>query len=238
MEIAICDKDNGCCSQIEKWLDSYRVVEKVDISTAVYYSAQRFLEELRSGRCFDIIFLDMELPDLSGIKVGHEIRHLLKNDYVNIVFMSEKTTYCLELFELEPLNYHQKPLERERVLADVKKVVGRGDRGQKVLKYADMGIRKGIPLKDIMYASAVEKGVQVREVDGSDVWIRDTIVNMDERYSQYFLCQCHRSFLVNLSYVEKYHNRCFQMRDGTEIPVGKKYAENIKEAWVKYGQEA
>lgn len=237
MQIAICDDDKGCCSQIEKWLKTYRATERMEIKMNIYYNAERLIRELRSGRCFDVIFLDIELPELSGIEVGREIRNYLKNDFVNIVFISGKTQYCLDLFELEPLNFHHKPLVKQRIIADVEKIAERMARQQKILRYQDMGVEKAILLKDIVYVEATGKLLQVTTVSGGEISIRDTLIHLDQMFSGFYLCQCHRSYVINMSYVDKYQDRCFHMKNGVVIPVGKKYAEVAKGAWVEYNLE-
>lgn len=237
MQIAICDDDKGCCSQIEKWLKTYRATEKLEIKLNIYYDAERLIKELRSGRCFDVIFLDIELPELSGIEVGREIRHYLENDFINIVFISGKTQYCMDLFELEPLNFHHKPLVEEQIIADVEKIAGRMSRQQKILRYQDMGIEKAILLKEIVYVEATGKLLEVTTVSGKKISIRDTLIHLDQLFFDYYLCQCHRSYLINMSQVDKYQERCFYMKNGAVIPVGKKYAETAKKAWVDFSLE-
>lgn len=153
------------------------------------------------------------------------------------VFISGKTQYCLDLFELEPLNFHHKPLEKERIIADVEKIAGRMSRQQKVLRYQDMGIEKAILLKDIVYVEATGKLLQVTTVSGRKISIRDTLIHLDQLFFDFYLCQCHRSYLINMSHVDKYHDRSFYMKNGVVIPVGKKYAEAAKGAWVEYGLE-
>lgn len=114
MQIAICDDDNGVCSQLETWILEYQDDNGVKIDIDIYNTAEELFASLKDGKWVDIIFFDIELPGLSGLQVGRGIREKLGNDIVNIVFISGKTCYCKDLFDIQPLNFHEKPLKKLR----------------------------------------------------------------------------------------------------------------------------
>ncbi|MCM1245205.1 MAG: LytTR family DNA-binding domain-containing protein [Roseburia sp.] len=237
MQIAICDDDAGCCSTIEKWLQAYELKQKIKMNITIYNSADPLLDELKAGYWFDVIFLDIELPEQSGIDLGQIIRQDMQNETVSIVYISGKTKYCKDLFELEPLNYHQKPLNKKDIIADMDKVVRRYGNRKKVLTYMEDGVCKAILLSDIMYIEATEKRLTVVVRGNKQITIRESLTRLAEEFANYSMCQCHRSFMVNLSYVDRYLNRCFYMKNGAEIPVGRKYVSNVKNAWARYDLE-
>lgn len=237
MQVAVCDDDEGCCSQIENWLRMYQTKQGVRLSVHIYNRAELLLEQMEAGYWFDVIFLDIELPKSSGIELGHRIRGHLKNEEVFIIYISGKTKYCKELFELEPLNYHHKPLRREKIFSDMDKVVKRIGQRRMALKYYDDGIPKAIMLADIMYIKANDKKLEVTVNGNHKIRIRDSIQKFKEEFKGYPLCQCHRAYMVNLNYVDKYLDHCFFMKNGAEIPVGRRYVEEVKKTWADFGLE-
>ncbi|MFQ9514964.1 MAG: LytR/AlgR family response regulator transcription factor [Eubacterium sp.] len=234
MRIAICDDDMGCCSQLEKWLLDYKVREKVDIQTDIFYSAETLLCQIKNRYWFDLIFLDIELPQRTGIELGHAIRNYMKDDRVSIIFISGKTDYCQELFELEPQNFYHKPLKEEVVIKDLDKAIRRWGYHKKVLRYIEDGVPKGIVLGDILYVEAKNKAVEIMTKDDGKIIIRDSLSRIAEEFKDYQICQCHRSFVVNLFFVEKFFNNVLYMKNGNKIPVGRKYANNVKNSWASY----
>lgn len=237
MRVAICDDDEGCCTKIEKWLQEYGVAQKVEMNISTYTGANPLLEQLEAGYCFDVIILDIELPERSGIDLGHVIRERLEDETVSIIYISGETKYCRYLFELEPLNYHHKPLREKDIISDMNKALKRCGASQKALSYVEDGITRKILLTDIMYIEARDKQIIVVLRGGKRIFIRDSLTRLAERFSDHSICQCHRSFIVNLNYVDQYLNRCLFMRNGEEIPVGKRYVENVKKAWTQYDLE-
>lgn len=234
MQVAICDDDIGCCSQIEKWLIDYGKREKIEINVELFYSAETLLRDIKNKCWFDVIFLDIELPEKTGIELGYEIRKAVDDEKISLIFISKKTKYCQKLFDLEPQNFHKKPLEEKEIYRDMDKAISRTNNRKKVLKYMDNNIPKGILLGNILYIEAKNKLLVVTTKDGEKIIIRDSITRISDEFSQYHMCQCHRSFLVNLFFVEEYSNQSFRMSNGEYIPVGRKYAENIKAAWANY----
>lgn len=230
MLVVICDDDEGYCSSIENWLNAYAQEEKLDIAIEVYNRADYLLTHLREGRFCDLIFLDIELPGLTGIELGQEIRKYMQADEISIVFISGKTEYCMELFGLQPLNFHNKPLKREDILWDVEMVLKRLKKGKKMFSYHEDGVFKGIPLKDVAYMEAVQKSVIVTTRSGQKISVRDSINKLELRYQGDEFCRCRRSLLVNINFVDRYYKQILYLKDGKEVIVGRKYLENVKKA--------
>ena len=61
MQIAICDDDNGVCSQLETWILEYQDDNGVKIDIDIYNTAEELFASLKDGKWVDIIFFDIEL---------------------------------------------------------------------------------------------------------------------------------------------------------------------------------
>lgn len=72
IRIAIVDDENIICSEIDNYILKAikNKIEKADIS--VYYSGEKFLYALQNGESFDLIFMDIEMKEISGIDVRHK----------------------------------------------------------------------------------------------------------------------------------------------------------------------
>ena len=101
--IAICDDEEIVCSQFEQVLEPYIWEKKIDLD--VFYSGEELIEVLAEGQHFDLIFLDIELCMMNGVEVGKYIRNKLGNENVQIVYISAKRQYAMELFETRPMNF-------------------------------------------------------------------------------------------------------------------------------------
>ena len=234
MQVVVCDYDEGCCAEIKWWLKAYAKREKIELDISIYKNAEELIRSIRNRQWFDTIFLDIELPKMTGIEVGREIRNHFQKRDVSIVFISGKTEYCMELFELEPMNFHYKPLQEKDITRDMDKAIQRHNDSKKIIHYAQDGILKGVLLRDVLYAEAKGKKSEICTLNGDTIEIRCGVSRLAEEYSSFHMCQCHRSFLVNLSYVEKYQKQTLYLKNDIKIPVGRWYKEIVKNAWASY----
>ena len=235
LKIAICDDDQGCCGQLEEILRDYAKKEKLDMRIQVFYSAEDMLASLREGNLYDVVYLDIRLPQRSGVELGHALRQIRDRDAMSLFFISGETDRCMELFELEPVNFYHKPLDEKIIRRDMDKVVRRSGSARKSLNYTENGIVRGIPLGDVLYAEALRKRVVIHLRNTSEtVTIRKTLRELEQEYGALDFCLCHRSYLVNVSRVVKARGGYFTMENGDRIPLGDKYRYSAIEKWQRY----
>ena len=234
MQIAICDDDKNCCVQVEKWLDDWGQNQKVDLVVDIFFDINKLDEQIEEGYRPDILFLDIEFPQDNGISMAKHIRKRLNDLELSIVFISGHTKYCMDLFGCQPLNFHHKPLKKEDIIEDIDMYMLRAGHHKKQYKYYDGKVVKGISIGEIIYMEAKEKVIEIATVGGKNIRVKDKLTDIARIYSEFSLCQCHRSFIINLFFVEKYKNGKITMSDGTIIPVGRKYSDNIKAMWSDY----
>lgn len=234
MRIAVCDDDEGVCSQVERWVLQYNVQKGIRIEVEIYNSAETLIHHFHKGEWYDLLFLDIELPQKNGIELGQMIRKKFGNELTHIVFISGKIDYCTWLFQIEPLNFHYKPLKREKVIQDIEKVIARINIGETSLKYLEEDVYKSIFLKEIIYFKTVKRKTYMQTKKGRQIVLRETLQELNNRYEKFGFCRCHKSCLVNLNYVEEYQFRKIKMTDGTVHPVGEKYAKQFKDAFMEH----
>lgn len=159
--IAICDDELMICSQIEDIIlkISNEISEKIEVE--VFYSGEELCEYMLNQSNFDLIFLDIELKLLNGVQVGRKIREEMKNDIVQIVYISGKQGYAMDLFEIRPMNFLVKPLSKEKITQVVKKFIELSRRGNQYFQFNIGKTLYKIPLKDILYFESEMKKIKV-----------------------------------------------------------------------------
>ncbi|HBC97156.1 MAG TPA: DNA-binding response regulator, partial [Clostridium sp.] len=127
LRVAICDDDKALCMQLKGMIDE--IIENTDevYEITVFCTGEELCDLLYNGIHYDIIFLDIELCEINGVEVGKKIREELNDELTQIVYISAKESYAMDLFDIRPLNFLVKPLKREKiesVFITARKVLG------------------------------------------------------------------------------------------------------------------
>lgn len=72
---------------------------------------------------------------LNGVEVGKKIRDQLCNETSQIVYISGKDSYAMELFDVRPLNFLIKPLQKEKIEVVVRKAIDLVDKGNQFFEF-------------------------------------------------------------------------------------------------------
>lgn len=233
MVIGICDDGKKVCDSLQVMLDQYFFEKESDGEIRIWYSGEDLCEYLKSGNPLDIIFLDIELLNMTGIAVGNYIRNVLEDRSALIIYISYKATYAPLLFKTQPLDFLVKPIYQE----DINEVM---ELAEKILrrKYIDFVFKSGseyikVPLGRIKYFAS--EGRRIRVVTSSrEYTFYGKLQKILPQLSADFIV-IHKSFIVNWLYVEKYEYDRIRLNDGVEFPISKVNRATVRSEILKKG---
>lgn len=108
MKIAICEDDAVQANTAAQYIRSLSQEFPIE-NVVVYSTGQELSQVLELGACFDIYLLDIDLPGMSGLTLGTQIRQ--KQPYACIAFSTSYPQYVTHAFVLESAQYFLKPME-------------------------------------------------------------------------------------------------------------------------------
>ena len=100
LNVAICDDEENDIDIISDYLFKYQMIHDVDFNISRFQSGQNLLNTYSKHGVFQLLFIDVEMPELSGLDVSKRIRKLPDRD-VKIVFV-------FRLFNTYQNHYHMK----------------------------------------------------------------------------------------------------------------------------------
>ncbi len=107
MRIAICDDTVSHAERVEALLKSHE--KYADSETVIYTESKALLDAVSSGECFDIAFLDVDMPYINGPEPRKQLRD--KSERILIVFVSTYPQYAIRAFDCKAFSYFMKPIE-------------------------------------------------------------------------------------------------------------------------------
>ncbi len=145
-----------------------------------------------------LVFLDMEMPNLSGIEM---LDRLTVSPMV--VFTTSKTDYAFEAFEYQAIDYLKKPITQLRFDQAVEKALRMKQEAQQYQEESNEiyvrteGKLVRVSCDDILFFENVGDYVRVKTTNNSYI-IHGTLKGVDEKLNNSRFLKVHRSFIVNL----------------------------------------
>lgn len=229
MNIAICDDDIRVAKSLRDLLSSN--IEYDIQSINAFLSAEEMLFHAED-RAYDIIFMDIELGEASGINVAKKIKE--KCPTSQIVFISGYDDYYLDVYDVEHVYFLRKPITEDKLQAAmdfaVKNLVESND------KYLVVSNKKSInrvPIASITYLEKNKRIIIVHTIDGKEYQMYGKFDDVKGSLPDSFV-QCHYSFMVNMKYINSISDRKITVADINEIPISKSRFAETKEAFFAY----
>ena len=211
-------------------------------------SGREALEKIDSLRP-DLIFLDIQMPDLTGFEVIEQMNH--KPD---IIFTTAYEQYAIRAFETFSIDYLLKPIKEERLAQSIAKLKKFGmlntgidiaELQQIILQLKTPQKATALPIKtgdkinllkfeNISYLEAQDKYVFIYTLDGQKHLTDQSLMSLEEKLpAQFYRIQ--KSYIINKERIKEMHKHfngryLFTMDDknSTRISSGRTYHEAIK----------
>ena len=236
LSIAICDDEkiyrDSLQNMITDWMQAHNCMDEVNIS--LYQSGEDLIDDWNRGQRFHLLFLDIEIPgEMNGIKVAKQI--YATDPYLAIVFVTNYSAFACAGYEVNALRYLMKPVIRERVNECLDMVWNR----VRVMSERDILVYEGntivsLPIEDFMYAESKGHYLRVVTSQKREYISRCKLSDFLTEVHSALIVKCHRSFAVNIMYVNKITRTEITMADREIIPLGKNYENQFYSSFMQF----
>ncbi|MBD5542658.1 MAG: response regulator transcription factor [Lachnospiraceae bacterium] len=232
MKIAICDDEmhfiDALCPLLEQWakecgikLTLYRFTNGDDLIAA------------HQSECMDLIFLDIIMPLLSGLDVAREFRNT--NQDVPIVFLTSSREFAVDSYEVKAFNYLIKPVDQAKLFLALDDFLKTFNLPKTFFTAKTVDGFCRIVTADVDYLEAQNKQVLVHLTNGRTIAIRELFSKCAEVFSpENGFCCCHRSYIVNLSNVERFSKTEVTTSHNAVIPISRNNYAAFKETYFNH----
>lgn len=209
-------------------IESY--VERIDSLELVgkFRNAIKAFDYIQSGEQVDLIFLDIQMPKLTGIEFLKTLANPPK-----VIFTTAYREYALEGFELEVLDYLLKPISFDRFMKAVSKALNQtreveistsADGDDFIFFKCDKKMIR-VCLKDILYIESIKDYVKIKTAE-KEVVTHQKISVLETKLPANHFIRVHRSFIINIPKIESYSASEVELNNES-IPVGRNYKVDV-----------
>ena len=190
-------------------------------------------EFLRNNKV-DILFLDINMPDISGIDLA---RSLEQKPF--IIFTTAYKKFAYEGFELEAVDYLLKPIEYNRFLKAVQKAIALHQQGvsTKSPENEFLFVRSEyrmlkIDINTIEYIEGLEDYIKIHITNAKPILTLMTMKGVIEKLPSSKFKRIHRSYIISTAKVVSILNKKVTLSSSKELPVSDSYIDFINE-WTQ-----
>lgn len=171
----------------------------------------------------DVIFLDIELPELNGLDFLKTIENPPK-----VIVTTAYPNFAVDAFELAVVDYLVKPFSYERFIKAVNRVREQisETNEESIFVYADKTMHK-LKVEEILYIKSELDYVSI-VTEKEQLLFLDSLNNWEEKMQPYDFIRIHRSYIVNSKRIHKISPSKVTV-DTTDIPVGITYKRKLGE---------
>lgn len=185
----------------------------------------------------DLVFLDINMPEISGISFAKSI-----NKDIKIIFTTAYRDYAVEGFELKAVDYLLKPISFERLLKAVNTYFEIYAKPETKVIEADisndfMFVRSNrimikIDFNDIIFIESYSDYIKIH-VTGKTIVTRETISAIEAKLPKQNFIRIHRSYIIALSQIESFSNEQIAISKKS-LPISRSYKKEVLNRLEKY----
>jgi two-component system LytT family response regulator len=187
-----------------------------------------------SDHKIDLVFMDVQMPDLSGI----ELMNIIKNRDTKVILTTAYTEYAIDGYEHDIIDYLLKPITFERFLVSVNKArirignekalttPGQTPPPDYIFVKTEYRIQK-IPLASILYIEGLGDYITLHTTTGKILSL-ERMKNMEEILPSGSFLRIHKSYIINIGHID-FLEKGRIIINKEYLPVGESYKEKVKQ---------
>lgn len=234
IRIALCDNEPSALEELQALLAQYGLRRNRKLDTAAYGSSLDLLAAIERGIRFDVLLLDILIPGQNGIEAAAEIRQHDKD--VKIVFLTSSPEFGVEAYGVNAFQYLLKPIRESGLFPVLDRVfdVCERERASGFLLRCKGGIVR-VESRQVEYGEVDHRTLLIHLASGKTLESTGHIGELLEHLLPFgcFL-QVHRSYFVNMDYIQQISFRAIVLSCGVKIPIPRGKYKDLKNLFLQH----
>lgn len=232
LRIALCDDDSTALRDELRLIGSVLEEKGIDGEIDTYKNP---IELLDSHTVYNLIFLDIEMDELSGIEAAEKIR---KNNKSSLIFfVTNYEAYLDDAFNQRAFRFWTKPLNRRKLAYGIDSALREMSRENQFIEVTVNSQKVPVFIENIIYLYSLSKRVHIVTIKG-EIVTYDSYASVSEQLKKYeFFFEPHRGYCVNFKYIQNYDKDkicCAYNGEDHEIYIARRKHEEFIRKFVKW----
>lgn len=229
-QLVLCDNEVALHNSICEEMELAAVRCDVRIQTKAFHSGKDCMQYMSEGNAVDILFLDIDMPDMNWIEVAKRIREWDERQL--IVFLTDHADYVFDTFEVQPFRFIRKSrMHMELFLALQAAIPVLERRRERFLTLKTEDGMEQIEAGSILYVEMLQRHMHYYLKDGREIIENKTMKKLLQElsYDDHFVL-LDSGLLLNLEYEKAYTQQSVTLTNGMVLPVARTRVKEVKRA--------
>ena len=229
LKIGVCDDDLKSLESIQLYINTYFSNNLLEYTLQLYSNGYKLL-----SNCFDIIFLDFDMPKINGYELASKIRTFDTN--VKIVYITNYVEYKDLAFSVHAFDYLTKPINEEKIFNILDELI-RYQPFNSIDDNISFKFNTGImtfKISELLYFEYFDRNVYLHTKIQKYILHKEKISNIANKMLIHNFYVSHKSFVVNISNVKFIKGYNIYITNGDIIPLSQKYSTSFRKNFDTY----
>lgn len=225
MNILICDDDKEDIQIAKRQIELFGKEQYIELNIYPLYNAKTASDimAIADKHSLDVIFLDIDMPYISGDSIARQLNERYPS--VKIIFFSNKDELVYNMLKYKPFRFIPKK-EPDKINNALMDLI------QQMMIDGQVLIEKGknetvkVSVDEIMFVEVVKHHL-IFHMKHDAIETRGSMVKCTRELWEYGFLRVHVAYLVNIRYIKQIGKKELYMKDGTYIPIGSSYKEEL-----------
>lgn len=235
IHIAICDDSKQERQILAALFKRYQKLHATPLQIHIFQNGFSLLDAIDQGKRFDITILDILMPGENGIEIARNIR--ASGTDTEIIFLTSSPEYAVDSYEVKAQNYLLKPVTEEKFFASIDSILAELDEKDTAsfIIYTTEKQYSRIRVSSLVYGEVTHRTITLHLADQTMISAIMTFTEFLDILKAYpdFIYP-HRSYAVNMHYIQYVTKSDIILTDGQKIPLSRNNYTKISEQFLNF----
>ena len=230
MNIAVLEDNKNDRREICSYIESYCKANCFEAHIKLYCNGEALFVDFEPGH-FDLLFIDIFLPGISGVEVARKIRETDRD--CMFVFITISPDFALDGFSVQAAGYVVKPISLKKMSDAMHACRFVFERNVREIELPVGGKDLRVSIADLIYVEVHGKDTILHMKKG-ELKTRLPLETVEKHLGGVPFLRCNRSYIINMNHVEEMLRDDFLMHGGGLVPIRKNNRKEIKIAMARF----
>ena len=233
---AICDDNEAMLNFLSDKIGEIFTENGMSFELQKFHSGEEFLQKHKNCP-FDVVFMDIVMPDMSGFDVAKQMREISKDTY--LIFITTESSLVYDSFDFQPFYFIPKgkpQVFEERLRHVVGKLALHTAANEKILIDGSLNNKFYVSPHEILYIKSSSNHITFHFADGKTTQIRKKLAELLDELNQYIFARTHNRIVVNMKHIERvdYPNMEVLLDNGELVPISRSCKKDFEDAYIRF----